>query len=40
LHHVPLGSLEIALKRTRPRQRFLLCSWTVFYDGGREMSRG
>jgi hypothetical protein len=35
-----LGSLEIALKRTRPRQRFCLYSWAVFYDGGRRMSRG
>jgi hypothetical protein len=24
LHHVPLGSLEIALKRTRPRQRICI----------------
>jgi hypothetical protein len=23
-HHVPLGSLEIALKRTRPRQRLYI----------------
>jgi hypothetical protein len=26
LHHVLPGSLEIALKRTRPRQRFCLLS--------------
>jgi hypothetical protein len=40
LHHDQLGSLEIALKRTRPCQRFWLCCWAGLYDGGREMSRG
>ncbi len=28
------GSLVIALKCTRPRQRFYVCYWAVFYDGG------
>jgi hypothetical protein len=28
------------LKRTRPRQRFYFYCWTVFYDGGMEVSRG
>lgn len=37
--NVLLGSLEIALKRTRPRQSFLLC-WAVFYDGEMMLSRG
>ena len=39
-----LGSLEIALKRTRPRQRFYhdngICCWAGLYDGGRDVSRG
>jgi hypothetical protein len=35
-----LGSLEIALKRTRPRQRFWFYCWAGFYDGERRMSRG
>ena len=37
-----LGSLKIALKRTRPRQRFfaLAICWAGLYDGGGRLSRG
>ena len=40
LSELPLGSLVIALKCTRPRQRFYVCDWAVFYDGAGDVSRG
>jgi len=40
LSELLLGSLVIASKRTRPRQRFCLCCWARLYDGERRMSRG
>lgn len=38
LHHILQGSLEIALKRTRPRQRFFIMLARL-YDGGKKESR-
>jgi hypothetical protein len=32
-HHVPPGSLEIALKRTHPRQRFMIVIGSILCDG-------
>jgi hypothetical protein len=40
LSELPLGSLVIALKCTRPRQRFYVWYWAVFYDGAADVSRG
>jgi hypothetical protein len=40
LSELPLGSLVIALKCTRPRQRFYVWYWAVFYDGEADVSRG
>lgn len=39
LHRLPLGSLEIALKCTRPRQRFWFM-WARFYVREGKESRG
>ena len=39
-HHVLLGSLKIALKRTRPRQRFLVFDWRYSMTEGGGCQEG